>query len=801
MTASPVGLLIVDQDRDLVRRVAAHAAVRGYRVMSSTSLSDAAPISHPAAVDVAIVDLGVDAESGADAIRQARSQAPDAEIVVTIPAASPIPAIRSYEMSAFASLTKPLDLGQLFATIERAAERRRMNLDNRRLVWELQTINEIADEIAGSLELGDVLEAALQKVVGALAAVCGSIRLKDDLTGRYDVLATAGPAVMEQLSAGHPGLPWPSERVIATRSAFFVEDFHALLPPDVAGSLPVRSALSVPIAGGDVLLGTLTVAAAAPGHFLYADERLVAIIARQMAAGIQNARLHSVVRRAKRDWEQTFDAISDPIAVFDARGRMLRGNRALASHLERRITTLRGVRCHEVGFCGDACAEAHVHQEHFVHTEVTRPDGQIFSVATFPVLEGADGASFVQVAKNVTEEIRSARRLRQMSDELAVANGQAVAALERVKSTQAQLLQAEKLSAIGQLVAGVAHELNNPLTSVIGYAQLLQEELLETDASAQRSRADLALDLRRIAEESERAARIVRNLLAFARRQSAARTAHDVVDLVNRVLSLRSYEFRLNGVELECEFESGLPSVIADASQLQQALLNLVLNAEQAMRGRARRRMRVGARFDEPAAAVELFVGDTGHGIDQNNLSRVFDPFFTTREVGEGTGLGLSICYGIVRDHGGQISVESRLNVGTTFSMLLPAHVEEREAGEPILIAHGDQGERDYLTAALSGWGHEAVSVATSADALSALRGRRVQALVLDRGLLAPDLEAWRDAYASKAAAVPLVLVSMAAEEQDVERFGQEEAAAVLAPPFQLRALRSAIRTVCKECV
>ena len=127
-----------------------------------------------------------------------------------------------------------------------------------------------------------------------------------------------------------------------------------------------------------------------------------------------------------------------------------------------------------------------------------------------------------------------------MSDELALANGRLVATLEQLKSTQAQLLQAEKLSAIGQLVAGVAHELNNPLTSVIGYAQLLEEEL--RDGSNPRPADEVAHDLRRIAEESERAARIVRNLLAFARRQGAARAPQDIADVCHRVLALRAYE-------------------------------------------------------------------------------------------------------------------------------------------------------------------------------------------------------------------------------------------------------------------
>ena len=322
-----------------------------------------------------------------------------------------------------------------------------------------------------------------------------------------------------------------------------------------------------------------------------------------------------------------------------------------------------------------------------------------------------------------------------MSDEIAATNGRLLATVERLKATQAQLLQAEKLSAIGQLVAGVAHELNNPLTSVIGYAQLLQEEIRDAgDGAEPATPTGLAHDLRRIAEESERAAKIVRNLLAFARRQSAARAEQDVADVMTRVLSLRSYEFRLNAIEVETVFEPGLPPVLGDGGQLQQALLNLLLNAEQAMRARPVRRIRVGARRVPEADAVELFIADTGHGIPEENLRRIFDPFFTTREVGEGTGLGLSICYGIVRDHGGQISVESRVGQGTTFKVLLPARARD----EPLraLVAHRDQTERDYVAAALTGWGHQVVAAEGAEEARGRLAAGGLDVALVDQALI-----------------------------------------------------------------
>lgn len=800
MTIRPVALLVVDDDDALARMLAEAAAARGYRAEYATSLAAADGALTRGTFDVALVDLTLGAESGFDVIRRIKEQTPDTEIVVMSASTSLNSAIQSYELSAFAFVQKPFDIGQLFTTIERAVERRRMNLDNRRLVWELRTINQIADGIARSLELDDVLAGALQCVVDAMGVLGGSIRLKDEARGSFEEKAFVGPRSLQTIW-GQASVARPSDTVIATRAAYLVNDLRALMPAALADSIPAVSTLSVPIMAGDELLGTMSVAAERPGRFEDADERLIAVIAGQIGVAVENARLHDFVRRGKREWEQTFDAIGDPIAVFDSGGTLLRGNTALAAHLGRSITALRGASCQEVAFCtatGEACAISRALANDGSHTEVTLPDGQIFSVTTFPVAGGSGGASVVQVAKNVTEDIRGKRRMQQMSDELARANARSMAALERLKSTQAQLLQAEKLSAIGQLVAGVAHELNNPLTSVIGYAQLLEDELKNPDET--RPATALAEDLRRIAQESERAARIVRNLLAFARRQAAERVPQDVADLFNRVMSLRAYELRLSGIDLVPEFEANLPSVVADGSQLQQALLNLVLNAEQAMRGRPVKRLHVGARYDRAAAAVELFIRDTGHGIDPANLSRIFDPFFTTRDVGEGTGLGLSICYGIVRDHGGQIAVESTVNTGTLFSLLLPARVQEESAAEPVLVAHGEQSERDYIAAAIGGWGCPVVTATSSAEALALCRRMPLRAAFVDRAVIAADLSAWRLVRA-ETPGVPLVLVSMSAEEGDVERFGREHASAVLAPPFQLRAIRSAIRAVAKECV
>jgi two-component system NtrC family sensor kinase len=800
-------VLILADDRDLAGRLAAVVLRQGYRQTSVLPLTGAEKtIVEGSAASSAVTILAL--SSASDRVlgiaRTIAGQAPGRALVAVL-SLPDHEAVRA--TAALASLLPVVSVSEeaaLGVAIRSALQASRATAADKRRVWELQIVNEISEVIGRSLELEDVLGGALARLVPALDAAGGSIRLQNEATGQYEIKAEIGPTSIVSLFRDDAQ---PTERVIATRCAVVIQDLSVEAPAAQAGDPLVGSSISVPMLVNGELIGILGIAAADPYRFDRSDEHLLRIIAGQIGVAVQNARLHDVVRRGKQEWEHTFDAISDPIAVFDSRGRLLRGNSALAILLGRPVTDLPHSTCHSIGFCGGSfprCAvgEAAIHGA-AGRFDLTLAGGEIFSVTTFPVAGDGDGPSVVQVAKNVTDEIRSARRLRQLSDELGSANGRLTATVDQLKSTQAQLLQSEKLSAIGQLVAGVAHELNNPLTSVIGYAQLLEEELLEASGpTALRPMTELAQDLRRVVDESERAARIVRNLLAFARRQAAERAPQDIVELVTRVLSLRAYDLRLNAIELKTSYEPGLPPIIADASQIQQALLNLILNAEQAMRGRSMRRLSVSARFDQAASAVELSVTDTGHGIDDVSLTRIFDPFFTTRDVGDGTGLGLSICYGIVRDHGGQIHVESRVQAGTTFSLLLPARPEEpvRPTG-PILVAHPDQGERDFIAAALVAWGYSVASTAEAQEALARYRLGGLEAVLVDRGVLAADLPAWSAARAGDARQTPLILLSRTADEGEIDRFGREKASAILTPPFQLRALRSVIRAVAKEYV
>jgi GAF domain-containing protein len=307
--------------------------------------------------------------------------------------------------------------------------------------------------------------------------------------------------------------------------------------------------------------------------------------------------------------------------------------------------------------------------------------------------------------------------------------------LARLRETQAQLVQAAKMSALGQLVSGVAHELNNPLSVIIGYGQLL----LARDVPA-----TLKRPLELMVAQGDRMAKIVRNLLYFARQRPPERGAVDVRYVMEQTLALRLNHLTLSGISVEREFDDALPPINGDAQQLEQVFLNLLLNAEQAIHDtKAAGRIVLRARVRPDGRAVLAQVVDDGPGIPAEVLPRVFEPFYTTKTVGMGTGLGLSVSYGIVQEHGGRLTVDSRPGE-TTFTLELPVTdapaprevSDDRRVfngvGKVALVVEDEPSVLDLVVTLLgeSGW---RVDVAAGGHAgLARVRDRRYDLIVSD---------------------------------------------------------------------
>jgi signal transduction histidine kinase len=232
-----------------------------------------------------------------------------------------------------------------------------------------------------------------------------------------------------------------------------------------------------------------------------------------------------------------------------------------------------------------------------------------------------------------------------------------------IEEAQAKHVQSARLAAVGELVSGVAHELNNPLTGIWGHSQLLASKK-DLDPTV-KERVDT------ISSEAERAVRIVKNLLSFARGGSDEKTYTAINEPIEAVFDLRKYSLMVNNIELQTDLQPGLPMTMADPYKIQQVTLNLMINAEQAMEeAGVGDYLRVVTESSDNM--LRLIVSDNGPGIAEQDIAKLFDPFFTTKDVGKGTGLGLSICYGIVRDHGGTLSVQNESPRGARFTIELP---------------------------------------------------------------------------------------------------------------------------------
>ncbi|MGA8848581.1 MAG: PAS domain S-box protein [Dehalococcoidia bacterium] len=230
------------------------------------------------------------------------------------------------------------------------------------------------------------------------------------------------------------------------------------------------------------------------------------------------------------------------------------------------------------------------------------------------------------------------------------------------KQQRERLMMTDRLASLGELASGTAHELNNPLTSIIGFSQLLLEREVPDD---------IREDLKLINSEAQRAASVTKNLLTFARKHAPAKQLNQINSIIEDVLKLRAYEHKVNAIEVERQLDLDLPEIMVDYFQIQQVFMNIVINAEYFMT-KTHNKGTLTITTKKRNDTVMISVTDDGPGIPPENLRRIFDPFFTTKEAGKGTGLGLSICHGIVTEHGGQIYARSQLGKGATFFVELP---------------------------------------------------------------------------------------------------------------------------------
>jgi PAS domain S-box-containing protein len=563
-----------------------------------------------------------------------------------------------------------------------------------RRLSELFSLQELSYVLSDSLELDRVVEQVVRYAVRFLDARGALLALAADTPGDPLRVAAAEGTLLSlkgrTIPADDSGLVARSmdrERLELVRNS-------GGDPTRLVDDVQAGSAAAVPLRAHGAIIGTLIIADASAGVFAPEDIRLLSTLATHAAVVIANARFFEMVRHAKEQWETAFDALSEGIAVVDDQGRVRRANRSLADLLGQPLPSVVGAH-----LCDALLGHSH---------------------ALMELLDAARRGDRPSALVTHSEPLDRTVRVNAARIPTATADQSVVVLVEDVTDQQAmetQLIQSEKLAAVGQLVSGVAHELNNPLTSIAG----LSEFLLEQKELGKGDRGHLKV----INEQAERAGRIVRNLLTFARRggEPAERAPVDLNDVIQRTLLLMDYDLKLKDIEVGRDLASTLPEVLGDPHELQQVVLNLLTNAAQAVAGNPAgrpRRIQVSTWFEN---SVHLRVADTGPGVGDDAAPNLFTPFFTTKEPGEGTGLGLSISYSIVQTHGGHITLErqSGADAGAAFRVDFPpapaglqrppAAVEAKVSKPPvakrtILLVDDDPAVRRMVKALFGRDGH-----------------------------------------------------------------------------------------------
>jgi two-component system NtrC family sensor kinase len=585
-----------------------------------------------------------------------------------------------------------------------------------RRISELFSLRELSYVLSESLELEHIVDQVARYAARFLQA-----------DGSIVVLGEPGGAMLEVVAAEGTLSGHRSAASTATGSlvATAIERGRIEVAQDVEnrdvtvfGTIRARSAAVVPLRLHGARIGAIAVTERQGGPFTTEDLWLLSTVATNASVALANSRLFAIVEQGRREWETAFNALREGIAVIGPGGAIQRANSSLARMAGLPEAELIGRNFRELVFGDTESAAALIEAAHEGESPppvVLRPEGRdrFLRLTIAPLETGHDGAgSMVALVEDVTEQ----------------------------RSMEAQLFQNEKMAAIGQLVSGVAHELNNPLTSIAGLTELLLERDVGGDAPRQH--------LRIIHEQAGRAGRIVRNLLTFVRKGTTEQSPVDVNDVVARTTMLVAYEIRLREIELVSDLHP-LPAVVmGDPHELQQVLLNLLTNAVHALAdlpaGRQRRITIETARVED---RVVLAVRDTGEGVPPELVANLFTPFFTTKPAGQGTGLGLSLSYGLIQAHGGTLAYEEGPDGGAEFTIDLPAAdlpagritPQPAERKRRVLIVDDDPTAHRVVAALFAADRYRVESARNGAEGMAMAAATDYDLVIADATLAAPS--------------------------------------------------------------
>lgn len=703
--------------------------------------------------DLVLLDLQLPDISGLDLLRLISQEGYDIPVILMTAHGSENIAVEAFRIGARNYLIKPFSDVEARAVIDQALREQRLRREKERLtatlqqrVQELTILYRIGKSVSTLMDLEELLERIVEAGVYITRAEEGFLLLRDSESDELYLRAAKNLGAHRAKHLRMPIEDTLAGQVIRSGKPIRMDKGRSGADLKVKTGFLVQALLQVPLVVGKQVIGVLSVDNQQSHRvFTENDQYMLSTLADYAAIAIENTRLYQQVKASEERYKDLFANAYDLIFMLDHDLRITSINRIGPQVMRYSLEELIGQPL-----------------EHFSESVSWEQAQQLM----IEVQDGADVAPFeLELVRYDGEPIylEISARLMQNGHNAKGIHCIARNLTERRKLEQ-QLVQSEKLSAIGQLVAGVAHELNNPLTSISGYAQLLQRDKSLSDVTMQ--------DVLQIHTQAERAARIVRNLLIFAREHKPERVMTDLNEVLHNTLMLQAYQLRVDNIKVVSEYEEDLPTTIADPHQLQQVFLNLINNAHQAMQQRggggtltlSTRSGQSRRSSSDPVASdqiIEVAVSDTGVGISDRDISRIFDPFFTTKPVGQGTGLGLSICFGIIQEHGGVIWVDSTLGVGTTIYVEIPLRAQIEPAPDPIppLTANNDDAAPlqvlvvddeapvgQFLARLLKEMGHRPVVVESAKQALEILARQHFDTILAD--IKMPEMDGF-DLYAA----------------------------------------------------
>jgi len=571
----------------------------------------------------------------------------------------------SYDMQFFSAVGNQLGV---------AVENMRLIEKLREKMREIELINEISNVVNSSLSIGHIFRIAVAEVKKMIDFDRASITLLNESknsmnifaldTGLQTKLPKGTKAPLEGTSSG-----W----VTANQKPWINKDLSRETVFEKDGRLReegIRSTISVPLFK-DKPLGSLNFDSVHPGKYSEKDLEILMQVARHLSIALENALLFEEISREKREWEKTFDSITDMVWIEDLKGNILRTNRAVSDKT--------------------GLPEAHLLQktsEEIYKSLKIKPE-DLYPLEIHPLERG--GGKWANAGRRYRELSGGGNIYLHWTYPLMDSEGNAYGTVNSLKDMteqkrlEQQLFRANKLASLGTLVAGIAHEINNPLGIIAGYSEALRDRAGDPELQKVPSFEDFPEYLETINREIFRCKDILKGLLDFSRPSTGTFREIDINELIKEVILLVKHSAKKQNQRIVLDLDRNIPRTAADPGGLRQLFMNIIMNSFYFIGAEGTISIRTRGLSDPYGGSfIQITISDNGKGIEGEDLERVFDPFFTTKPAGEGTGLGLSVCHRIVSEHDGTIDVKSRPGEGTTFLIRLPvkdiAHMRGKQA-------------------------------------------------------------------------------------------------------------------------